>query len=156
MCISRARRSVSLPFPSSPHWVPTTTVAGTRLSVRQVASDYAPVYPSPKWGSECAGGFGVRSGGGAVGPRPGSGSPLALTSSKTVNDSGYSSGTTSPARASGALGAVHAPIRPHRRGLPQDDLVVVHVDADRRALEGLALEQPQRQRVHHLGLQHPE
>src|ERR1700728_3531211 len=30
MSISRARRSVSLPFPSSPHWVPTTTVAGTR------------------------------------------------------------------------------------------------------------------------------
>src|SRR5580658_5918282 len=30
MSISRARRSVSFPFPSSPHWVPTTTVAGTR------------------------------------------------------------------------------------------------------------------------------
>src|ERR1700722_16173089 len=30
MCISRAKRSVSFPFPSSPHWVPTTTVAGTR------------------------------------------------------------------------------------------------------------------------------
>ena len=29
--MSRARRSVSFPFPSSPHWVPTTTVAGTRL-----------------------------------------------------------------------------------------------------------------------------
>src|SRR5580692_8040325 len=32
MCISLARRSVSLPLPSSPHWVPTTTVAGTRHS----------------------------------------------------------------------------------------------------------------------------
>src|SRR5271167_1927181 len=30
--ISLARRSVSFPLPSSPHWVPTTTVAGTRLS----------------------------------------------------------------------------------------------------------------------------
>ena len=29
MCISLATRSVNLPFPSSPHWVPTTTVAGT-------------------------------------------------------------------------------------------------------------------------------
>src|ERR1700728_1257283 len=55
MSISRARRSVSLPFPSSPHWVPTTTVAGTRLSVRSVASDYAQVYPSPKSGYEIAG-----------------------------------------------------------------------------------------------------
>src|SRR5207237_3981784 len=27
--ISLARMSVSLPFPSSPHWVPTTTVPGT-------------------------------------------------------------------------------------------------------------------------------
>src|SRR3974390_2824585 len=32
MPISLARRSVSLPLPSSPHWVPTTTVAGTRDS----------------------------------------------------------------------------------------------------------------------------
>src|SRR5271166_2469360 len=54
MSISRARRSVNLPFPSSPHWVPTTTVAGTRLSVRSVASDYAPVYRSPKSGSQDA------------------------------------------------------------------------------------------------------
>src|SRR5579875_4180899 len=30
--MSLATRSVSLPFPSSPHWVPTTTVAGTRDS----------------------------------------------------------------------------------------------------------------------------
>src|SRR3984957_15859523 len=29
MSISRAKRSVSFPLPSSPHWVPTTTVAGT-------------------------------------------------------------------------------------------------------------------------------
>jgi hypothetical protein len=29
MCISLATRSVSFPLPSSPHWVPTTTVAGT-------------------------------------------------------------------------------------------------------------------------------
>ena len=36
---------MSLPLPSSPHWVPTTTVAGTRLS--SVANaDYAPVYPA--------------------------------------------------------------------------------------------------------------
>src|SRR5664280_1346478 len=31
MSISRARRSVNFPLPSSPHWVPTTTVAGTGL-----------------------------------------------------------------------------------------------------------------------------
>ncbi len=39
-CMSLARRSVSLPFPSSPHWVPTTTVAGTsrlRIFLREVA-----------------------------------------------------------------------------------------------------------------------
>ena len=40
-----------MPFPSSPHWVPTTTVAGTRLSVRLVASDYAPVYALPETGA---------------------------------------------------------------------------------------------------------
>src|SRR5580698_2809430 len=34
MCISDETRSVNLPLPSSPHWVPTTTVAGTHLSVR--------------------------------------------------------------------------------------------------------------------------
>src|SRR5271165_1313996 len=44
MCISRARRSVSLPLPSSPHWVPTTTVAGTRHPP-SAAPDYAPLYP---------------------------------------------------------------------------------------------------------------
>ena len=37
----------------------------------------------------------------------------------------------------------------------QNDLVVVHVDGDRRALEVLALEQRQRQRVLDLALQHP-
>ncbi len=45
---------MSLPLPSSPHWVPTTTVAGTRLLRSLGASDYAPLYPprngGPKWG----------------------------------------------------------------------------------------------------------
>src|SRR5918994_1344723 len=32
-CISLAKRSVNLPLPSSPHWVPTTMVAGTSRSL---------------------------------------------------------------------------------------------------------------------------
>src|SRR5205823_10398177 len=50
--ISLARRSVSLPFPSSPHWVPTTTVAGTRVSLSWTTWRYAdPSRPD----SSCAG-----------------------------------------------------------------------------------------------------
>ena len=45
--------------------------------------------------------------------------------------------------------------RPERRALPQDDLVVLHDDRDRRALEVLALEQRQGQGVLDLALQHP-
>src|SRR5580658_4257652 len=45
--MSRARRSVSLPFPSSPHCVPTTTVAGTTL-LRKTAPDYVTLYPDQR------------------------------------------------------------------------------------------------------------
>ncbi len=38
---------MSLPLPSSPHWVPTTTVAGTRHS-SVTDADYTPVYPSDR------------------------------------------------------------------------------------------------------------
>src|SRR6516164_7036761 len=62
MSISLATRSVNLPFPSSPHWVPTTTVAGTRFSVRSVAGLRTSV-PPPKWGSSrAAAGGGVGTG----------------------------------------------------------------------------------------------
>src|SRR5205814_9885136 len=43
--ISLASRSVSLPLPSSPHWVPTTTVPGTRFSLDSMR-DYSEAYPS--------------------------------------------------------------------------------------------------------------
>src|SRR5271168_3782604 len=76
MCISEASRSVSFPLPSSPHWVPTTTVAGTRSPRSLVAADYAPLYPGrnggPKWGSFTAlAAMGTRRGEPATAPKKG-------------------------------------------------------------------------------------
>src|SRR5207342_1713695 len=39
IAVSLARRSVTFPLPSSPHWVPTTTVAGTAGSSRSTERD---------------------------------------------------------------------------------------------------------------------